>query len=59
MSAEQEEWVAAAERRATRTADTSDAVLDAVRRAQMAPEQDILDDLMDEKSREASVQRLA
>jgi hypothetical protein len=59
MSTEQRDWMVAATRRAMRTSDVLDIVLEAVRRAEMAPEQDILDDLMDEKGREASVQRLA
>jgi hypothetical protein len=59
MSTEHRDWMVAATRRAMRTSDVLDIVLEAVRRAEMAPEQDILGDLMDGKDREASVQRLA
>jgi hypothetical protein len=49
MSAEHEAWIVAAARRAMRTSDASDVILEAVQRAQMKPEQDALDDLLDEK----------
>jgi hypothetical protein len=48
MSAEQRDGMAAATRRAMRTSEAPDVVLKAVRRAEMAPEQVALDDLMDE-----------
>jgi len=59
ISTDQHEWMVAATRRAMRTSDAPDIVIEAVRRAEMAPEQVALDDLMDEKVRGSSVQRLA
>lgn len=46
MSAEHYDWLIAAARRATRTEEASDVVLDAVRHAEMGPEHAYLDELM-------------
>lgn len=46
MSADHYDWLVAAARRAARTADAPEIVVDAVRRAEMDPDQDALDDLM-------------
>lgn len=46
MSADHYDWLMAAARRTHRTADTPAVVADAVRRAEMDPEHDGLDDLM-------------
>jgi prevent-host-death family protein len=46
MSAEHYDWLVAAARRTSRTKDAPDIVVDALRRAEMDPEQTKLDDLM-------------
>jgi hypothetical protein len=46
MSDDFHEWIRAAARRVSRTADAPDVVVDAVRRAEMDPEHAALDDLM-------------
>jgi prevent-host-death family protein len=46
MSAEHYDWLAAAARRAHRTADAPAVVVDAVERAEMDPEHAALDDLL-------------
>ncbi|HEY4168712.1 MAG TPA: type II toxin-antitoxin system prevent-host-death family antitoxin [Reyranella sp.] len=47
MSAEHYDWLVAAARRAARTADAPDVVLDAVRQAELDPGLAPLDELMD------------
>jgi prevent-host-death family protein len=47
MSAEHYDWLVAAARRAARTVDAPDVVLDAVRQAEMDPGLAHLDELMD------------
>jgi prevent-host-death family protein len=49
LSAEHYDWLVAAARKTTRTADAADVVLEAVRRARMDPEHDALDELMEKK----------
>ena len=46
MSADHYDWLIAAARRTHRTADANAVVVDAVRRAEMDPEQVALDDLL-------------
>ena len=46
MSADHYDWLVAAARRTHRTVDAASVVVDAVRRAEMAPEQAALDDLL-------------
>ena len=46
MSADHYDWLTAAAQRANRTKDAADIVVDAVERAQMSPDHDALDDLM-------------
>jgi prevent-host-death family protein len=46
MSADHYDWLVAAARRSHRTADAASVVIDAVRRAEMDPDQAHLDDLM-------------
>jgi prevent-host-death family protein len=46
MSADHYDWLVAAARRAHRTAQAVDVVVDAVHRAEMEPEQSHLDDLL-------------
>lgn len=46
MSADHYDWLVAAAQRTGRTADAPDIVVDAVRRAEMNPEHDSLDDLL-------------
>ncbi len=46
MSADHYDWLTAAAQRVHRTADATDAVIDAVERAQMNPEHAGLDDLL-------------
>lgn len=46
MSADHYDWLVAAARRASRTADAPDVVADAVRRSEMDPEHAALDELM-------------
>lgn len=46
MSADHYDWLVAAARRTSRTADAPSVVVDAVRRAEMDPEHAGLDDLM-------------
>jgi prevent-host-death family protein len=46
MSADHYDWLMSAARRSHRTADASSVVVDAVRRAEMDPEQAVLDDLL-------------
>ena len=46
MSADHYDWLVAAARRTSRTADAPEVVVDAVRRAEMDPEHAALDDLM-------------
>jgi prevent-host-death family protein len=46
LSADHYDWLVAAARRSARTADASSVVVDAVRRAEMDPEQASLDDLL-------------
>jgi prevent-host-death family protein len=46
MSAEHYDWLVAAAHRTARTADASDTIIDAVRRAEMDPEHATLDELM-------------
>lgn len=46
MSADHYDWLLAAAQRAHRTEDAAAVVVDAVRRAEMAPEQATLDDLL-------------
>lgn len=47
MSADHYDWMLAAAKRSHRTADVSSAILEAVRRAEMNPEQALPDDLME------------
>lgn len=47
MSADHYDWLVAAARRASRTAEAPSVVVDAVRRAEMDPEHAHLDDLME------------
>jgi prevent-host-death family protein len=46
MSADHYDWLLGAARRSARTADAASVVIDAVRRAEMAPEHAALDDLL-------------
>jgi prevent-host-death family protein len=46
MSADHYDWLVAAARRSHRTAEAASVVIDAVRRAEMDPDQAHLDDLM-------------
>jgi prevent-host-death family protein len=46
MSADHYDWLVAAARRAHRTADASQVIIDAVKRAEMDPQQADLDELM-------------
>jgi prevent-host-death family protein len=46
MSADHYDWLLAAAKRSHRTAEVSDVVLDAVRRAEMDPQHSALDDLL-------------
>lgn len=46
MSAEHYDWLRAAAQRTHRTVDAADVVVEAVERAEMAPEQAALDDLL-------------
>jgi len=46
MSADHYDWLVAAARRAHRTSEAAPVVVDAVRRAEMAPEHAALDDLL-------------
>ena len=46
MSAEHYDWLTAAAKRAHRTVDATAVVIDAVERAEMDPEQAVLDDLL-------------
>jgi prevent-host-death family protein len=46
MSAEHYDWLKAAARRAHRTVDSADVVIEAVERAEMDPEHAALDDLL-------------
>jgi hypothetical protein len=46
MSAEHYDWLTAAAKRATRTVDASQVVIDAVERAEMDPEHAALDELL-------------
>jgi hypothetical protein len=47
LSAEHDDWLVAAARRAAQTVDAADVVLDAVRQAEMDPELVHLDKLME------------
>ena len=47
MSADHYDWMLAAAKRSHRTADVSSAILEAVRRAEIDPEQALPDDLME------------
>lgn len=47
MSADHYDWMLAAAKRSHRTADVSSAILEAVRRAEVDPEQALPDDLME------------